>query len=255
MSDDKEPIQRIAKILARATSSEASEAQTALNAAYKRMVRDSITLEDLLTLDEQELYQEALIRLVSVILENRTDLSPQAKRLAYSQYIAMISAKFSGGFSQYKYQSSSSEREEQARAYRERNGYSEHTSSPPAPPPEDEPVKKPFFSTLAERVKLFRIGKWTFSFSPAGFFRDIRPLYAEGSVPWLLFHRPSIALRLILASILFGMAFAAIAIHCLIVLYAITGVKLFWGFSLLHIFSFLTALGVLWRLRLFYLEG
>ena len=116
-------VSRVAKILARATSPEENEAKSALDHAYKRMVRDGVTLQDLLTLPEAELFQDALVRLVDVILSNQADLSPSAKRAAYAEYMRLIVAKFSGaGQSSTAGESS---REEQARAYRERHGYQE----------------------------------------------------------------------------------------------------------------------------------
>ena len=92
---DYSTISRVAKILARATSPEEGEAKTALDHAYKRMVRDGVTLQDLLTLPETELFQDALVRLVDVILSNQSDLSPSAKRSAYAEYMRLIVAKFS----------------------------------------------------------------------------------------------------------------------------------------------------------------
>jgi hypothetical protein len=55
-----ETISRIAKILARATSPEPSEAEAAIEGAYKRMIRDRVTITDLLSLPVVELYQETL---------------------------------------------------------------------------------------------------------------------------------------------------------------------------------------------------
>jgi hypothetical protein len=90
-----ENISRIAKILARATSSEPHEASAALHAAYKRMRRDQVGIRQLLSLPLDELYQEALVKLVSVVLEDQTDLSPAERRKAFENYMAMITARFS----------------------------------------------------------------------------------------------------------------------------------------------------------------
>ena len=54
---DRETISRIAKILARAGSDNPNEAAQALQGAYKRMVRDGVSLPDLLSLPLEELYQ------------------------------------------------------------------------------------------------------------------------------------------------------------------------------------------------------
>jgi hypothetical protein len=92
---DRETIRRVAKILARATSPEPEEAAAALSGAYKRMVRDSVTLQDLLSLPVAELYQNTLVRLAEVIIADIPDLSPSERREAYSAYLVRIVAKFS----------------------------------------------------------------------------------------------------------------------------------------------------------------
>jgi len=92
-----EDIARIAKIVARATSVEPNEANSALHAAYKRMRRDQVGIRHLLTLPLSELYQEALVKLVMLILESQSDLSPHERRKAFETYITLISNRFSAG--------------------------------------------------------------------------------------------------------------------------------------------------------------
>lgn len=92
-----ETISRVGKILARATSSEPNEASAALQAAYKRMRRDQVGIRQLLTLPLSELYQEPLVKLVMLILENQPDLSPPERRKAFETYITLITDRFSGG--------------------------------------------------------------------------------------------------------------------------------------------------------------
>ena len=93
----REDIARIAKILARSTSSEPHEADTALRAAYKRMRRDHVDLRQLLTLPLQELYQESLTKLVTLILDEQPALSPAERRQAFQNYMALINARFAAG--------------------------------------------------------------------------------------------------------------------------------------------------------------
>lgn len=92
-----EDVSRVAKILARATSSESNEANVALHSAYKRMRRDQVGIKQLLTLPLEELYQEALVKLVSLILENQNDLSPLERRKAFENYMFLITVRFSKG--------------------------------------------------------------------------------------------------------------------------------------------------------------
>lgn len=108
-----EDISRIAKILARATSAEPHEANAALHAAYKRMRRDQVGIRQLLTLPLDELYQEALVKLISVLLEHQSDLSPAERRKAFENYMAMITARFSKQDYSDLGSSASSQREEE----------------------------------------------------------------------------------------------------------------------------------------------
>lgn len=94
---NREDIARIAKILARSTSSEPHEADTALRAAYKRMRRDRVDVRQLLTLPLEELYQESLTKLVTLILDDQPDLSPAERRRAFQNYMALINARFVAG--------------------------------------------------------------------------------------------------------------------------------------------------------------
>ena len=92
-----EATSRVAKILAKATSPELGEAHAALEGAYKRMVRDKVTINDLLSLPVVELYQESLVKLVSVVLENKHGLSPAEKRKEYADFMSMIVSRFLDG--------------------------------------------------------------------------------------------------------------------------------------------------------------
>ena len=89
-----ETISRVARILAQATSPESEEANSAVQGAYKRMVRDQVSIEDLLSLPLVELYQEALVQLVIFILENQPMLSPQERRKSFENYLQLITERF-----------------------------------------------------------------------------------------------------------------------------------------------------------------
>jgi len=119
---DKRAIERIAKMLAGATSPEPAEAESKLRGAYLRMVRDSVSLEDLLTLPQEDLYQDTLVRLVEVILADTQDISPSNRRRAYSEYMWMIAQKFPADGAQ------SPGRDAEASNYWKRNGYEDFES-------------------------------------------------------------------------------------------------------------------------------
>jgi hypothetical protein len=127
-----ETISRIAKILARATSPEPSEAEAAIEGAYKRMIRDRVTITDLLSLPVVELYQETLVRLIFVILRNQTNLSPQERRKAFEDYMVLITERFATVV-------------DGTNGYTSSNSSSEHKQNPKGAsrPSDDGPEKKP----------------------------------------------------------------------------------------------------------------
>lgn len=115
MADRKELL-NIAKTLAKANSDSPNEAAIALRATYKRMAQAGVSIEDLLTLPDEVLYQEALVKLVDVILDNVPDISAPTRRKYYAQYMALISKRFS----EPSEEAGDRSREEEARAYEER---------------------------------------------------------------------------------------------------------------------------------------
>jgi hypothetical protein len=242
---DYSTISRIAKILARATSPEPNEAKSALDHAYKRMVRDSVTLADLLTLPEAELFQDTIVRLVDVILAHQTDLSPSAKRLAYAEYMRLIVAKFSGageGASTSQGQS----REDAARDYRERYGYKEETrkqENDKSFNQKNEKTEKQEnnFSFNWPKPLAFIVSPW----------HVIRPLFSYGGLFWLFLHEPVAMLRLLGASILWGMGFSLALMTVAAFGHIVTHTQPVVDVSLHALFGALTAIGTLWRMRLF----
>lgn len=244
---DYSTISRIAKILARATSPEPNEAKSALDHAYKRMVRDSVTLADLLTLPETELFQDAIVRLVDVILANQTDLSPSAKRLAYAEYMRLIVAKFSGA-GEGASTSRGRSREDDARDYRERHGYKEESTKQEndtsfTQKNEKTERQRNIFSFNWVRLPAFVVSTW----------RIMRPLFSQGGLIWLFFHEPVVMFRLLGASILWGMGFAIVIMTVVAIGHIVTNTNPIpsFDFALKSLFSWLTAVGAIWRYRLF----
>jgi hypothetical protein len=244
---DYSTISRIAKILARATSPEPNEAKSALDHAYKRMVRDSVTLADLLTLPEAELFQDTIVRLVDVILDNQTDLSPSTRRKAYAEYMRLIVTKFSGageGASTSREQS----REDAARDYRERHGYKEEFKK--------QENDKSFTQKNEETEKQennFSFNSLKFPPIVVSIWRAMRPLFSRGGFVWLFLHEPVVMFRLLGASILWGMGFAIVIMTVVAIGHIVTNTNPSpsFDFALRNLFSWLTAVGAIWRYRLF----
>jgi Protein of unknown function (DUF2786) len=249
----REKLQTIAKILARATSPEEHEAKTAVEHAYKRMARDGLTLKDLLTLPEADLYQETLVRLVGVILEHQTDMSPSAKREAYAAYMRLIVDKFSGpGQGSAGASSSTGTRDEEARRYREQHGYqsqssgagfaagsgqsqntqsqSTASSTPGATPGEQKTTASALLAAVKEAAAR--------SLEPGGFL-------------WFIWHHPTLMLRLSGASLLWGMGFALVLMTVAAVLHVVTGTNPWIDVPLKPLFALLTAIGLAWRMQIF----
>lgn len=246
---DYSTISRIAKILARATSPEPNEAKSALDHAYKRMVRDSVTLADLLTLPEAELFQDTIVRLVDVILDNQTDLSPSTRRKAYAEYMRLIVAKFSGA-GEGASTSHGRSREDDAKEYRERHGYREE-------PPKREQKNDTSFTQKNEETEKqdnnFSFNGLKFPAIVVSTWRAMRPLFSRGGLVWLFLHEPVVMFRLLGASILWGMGFAIVIMTVVAIGHIVTNTNPSpsFDFALRSLFSWLTAVGAIWRYRLF----
>ena len=261
---DRTTISRIAKILARAGSDNQNEASAALDGAYKRMVRDGVTLHDLLSLPTDELYQDTLVRLVDLILANQPNLSPSSKREAYSQYLLLIAARFSGAWDGQSDRSSGNSagqgsRAEEAREYEERRAREEdarrRANSEP-PPRNENPFKQENSKTPEHKpAYTFSLGKFAFSFSPASFFAALQTVFGRGSISWHAVRDPIRALRLFAACFLFGAAFAGMLLVLAAIGHTLTHTGPLWDIKLKNAFSFLVAIGFIWKARALHHAG
>lgn len=272
-----ETILRVAKILARATSPEQAEAQTALQSALKRMLRDGVNFQDLLTLPKEELFQNTLFKLADLIVLQQDSLSPAGKRAAYEHYAVLIVDKFSGnqgGNSSSGQGTSNNEerepsREEAAREYERRRKAEEDArkadggqphSSHRAEEKSSGYSKQPFKRENSKTPKSnnsykFKLGKLHFSFSPAGFFSAIQILFGRGSITWHALRQPGSAFCLFAASMLWGMGFSGVVLIVAGLFHALTNTGPLWDITLKNAFSFLAAIGTIWKARAFYLAG
>jgi len=248
---DTSTISRVAKILARATSPEENEAKSALDHAYKRMVRDGVTLQDLLTLPETELFQEALVRLVDVILNNQESLSPSSKRAAYAEYMRLIVAKFSGA-GEGAHGAQQQSREEAARDYQQRNGYAKRPRRQGA-----EFSQENANSFNGENVKTNKPeNKKTFfgkNVPPQVMWviKVIRSWFQPGSILWHTSRSPGAMLRLVLACILWGMGFAIVLMTVAAIGHVLTKTNPAIDVQMRILFPVLTVMGAIIRIQLF----
>ena len=283
-----EDIQRIAKLLGYADSPEPGEAQKGLISTYKRMQRDGVTFEDLLTLPKSDLFQNTLFKLADLIVKSQENLSPSAQREAYEQYALLIVAKWAGAWdgqtgrgqgdgSSSGSNSNSSEdksREEAAAEYERRrraeeaararnqgggytgnaSGYGQQGSA------SGQTQEKPFKSENSqtpkwERVFKFKVGQGLYTFSTAPLMEAVQMLFGQGSITWHTMHQPGRGFRLLGASLLWGMGFAIVILTLAAVLHALTGTGPLWDVRLKPLFSLLTAIGTLWKARVFFQSG
>lgn len=94
---DRAAVERIAKILARASMTDSKpEAEASIRGAHARMLRDGVSLRDLLNLPDNALYQKGLIALAEHMVVESRDLSEPAKRDLYARYLSQIVQRFSG---------------------------------------------------------------------------------------------------------------------------------------------------------------
>jgi len=263
---DQETISRIAKILARAGSDNQNEATAALEGAYKRMVRDGVTLSDLLSLPLSELYQATLVKLIDVILADQPGLSLPAKREAYAEYMRLIVARFSGSADWQSKASAGAanqgrSREEEAREYEERRAREEQARNRAGQGrASSQQAESSFQRESAGTQKPDKSYSWsirnrTFSFSPAAAWRAIRPFFERGSLFSHVLYDPLHGLRLFAASLLWGVAFAMIVLTLAAVAHTLTNTSPLVDVKFKNAFSFLTALGAIWKARAFFRRG
>ena len=252
---DREAVSRVAKILARAGSDNQNEATAALEGAYKRMVRDGVTVRDLLTLPLTELYQTTLVKLIDVILADQPNLSPVGRREAYAEYMRLIVEKFSGKGTTTN---ASGSRTDEADDYNTRNGYSGAGRSQTSSPDEsgtNTHESKNSQTQKSNRVFTWTIGDRTFSFSPADFWRSIHPFFERGSLFSHVLHDPLHGLRLFSASLLWGVAFSLVLLTVAALAHVITNTGPLYDVKFKNAFSFLTAIGMIWKARVFFMTG
>lgn len=269
---DRVTIQRIAKLLARATSPEAAEAQAALEGAFKRMKRDGVSFDDLLTLPKNDLYQDVMIKLVDLILAERENLSPASRREAYEKYILLIVAKFSGDWNGQRAGQESrgnrqsqqgDDREAAARAYEERRrtqeaarererergtGTTQNAGNQSRPNAQESPGQSSKTYTWSWKGRAF-------SFSPAAFQVAMQPVWGRESILWFILHDPVRGFRLLAACMLWGMGFAVAIIVLAALAHAVTNTGPIWDVQLKRLFGFLTAVGMVWKIWSFWQSG
>lgn len=232
---DQDTISRIGKILARATSDNSNEAEAALKSAYARMQRDGVTVRDLLTLPLQELYQDALVRLIELIVQDQTDLSQSSRRELYARYLQMVVGKFSGGTG---------------------------GGATPEPPPcretssdSEKEFKRKNTNTSGESYQTTGTGVSVFFSSLAGFFSFLKVICGRGSFLWHVAHYPIMTLRLFAVSVIFGSAVAVALLMVAGIFHSITHTAPILDLRLQYVFSFLTALGSIWKTYTLYRAG
>jgi hypothetical protein len=261
---DRETIRRVAKILARATSSEPEEASAALYGAYKRMVRDGVTLQDLLSLPVAELYQNTLVRLAEVIIADTPDLSPSERREAYSVYLVRIVAKFSnpnaspgggGGAS-----ADTSDRARQSEEYehrrrraaeeqaRRRQAEQNHSTAGKAQGSAEQAQGQQSRSAPGSgRGFAFTFANRRYWFSVDTFLATLKESFSAPSLFSNAVRHPLPALRLFAAGLLWGMAAASVVIAVAAVGHAVTGIGPLIDVRLRTLFVVLSAVATIWK--------
>lgn len=248
---NQEVISLVAKILAHATSPKPEEAAAALQSTYKRMDRDGVSFADLLTLPVQELYQDALVKLVDVLLAKEENLSPETRREVYAAYMSLIVMKFTPA----------STRHDEAREYTQRRADEEakrktgnENSST------QRKAGKELIRLNGKPVKLqngftFKWRNRAFSFSPAAFLRALAPTFGPGSLFALSLDNPGRCLQLLAASLLWGMGFAGVLILLASSVHAVTGTMPWIDVRIASAFTGLSALGTVWKGRALFQSG
>lgn len=94
---DPKTLDTINKLVNRATSENAPEAESAVRGALGRMKKHGVAFEDYLeSLDPDEVFQYGVVRVADKYVQERDDLSIPKKRDLYAKILARISARYSG---------------------------------------------------------------------------------------------------------------------------------------------------------------
>lgn len=250
---DRETISRIAKILARATSDNENEAAASLKSAYARMKRDGVTVENLLGLPTQELYQDALVRLVELIVQDQEQLSPSAKRELYARYLQMVVARFSGPAGEKE------GKREQPRQEQARPDPPPKREAPRQEPPraEEKEFKRQYSETpkQEDRERGTKVAMPTFSFSPATIFSFLAPIFGHGAFLRCALRDPGRALKLLALSAFFGCVFSGAIIVAAALLISFGEFEPFGDISLKRAFLFIAVPAAIARANYLHKSG
>jgi hypothetical protein len=263
-----ESVSRIAKILARATSSNEHEAAQAIKSAYARMQKEHITFDDVLRLPIVELYQDTLVRLLDHILDSTPNLAPTERRKIYNEYLMAIVVKFQDErepeqkttHTQSTKQSSNDEssREEQARRYRERYGQNDSQQQQTGQGSQqsrssEEPQQEQNHKS-GDDSRTFSIFGKTFSFSSATFFSGMSGAFGRGSFFHACLNRPLASLHLFYASFIFGIIAAIACMVFLGLVYALIPFPIP-NVSFVTVFGAIATFFIVIKARYFWLAG
>jgi hypothetical protein len=204
----------VAKILARISGETEENVQNTLRQTYIRYRKEGISFSDVVNLPDP-LYQDGLIEFAKYIADQEESDS-YAKRSRYDGYLRMIATRFATG------QGSGSYQEPPRRSEKEEKSNYSYTPKHEKPP------------------KTVRVGKFTFSFSPAAFFGSFRENFSQGSLIWLCFKYPSRGGRLIGVSLLFGIGAAFVLLFCVGLVLGAFDIKLPFDMPLTRAMTFLS---------------
>lgn len=186
-------VERVAKLLARASMTDSKpEAEASIKGAFARMRRDGVSLDDLLALPDDALYQKGLIALAEHIVAESNDLSEPAKRDLYAKLLSQIVRRFSGTTNDGKQRADQSERQEQ----RSRSESEKRTG-----PRRDEPPResRAGFDTAAV------FSKQGLTETAKGMLVITANAFRRGGFVWHCARNPGRALKLFAAAGLFGL--------------------------------------------------
>jgi hypothetical protein len=195
-------IERIATFIARGDQNDnPHEAEAAIRSAYARMKRDGVTLDDVLGLPDQLLYQRGLMTLVDHMVQGETGLSEPAKRDLYAKLSAKVSRRFSGEAESDATGRSSGE---QGRGGERDSSKSSSTRQKTAE--RDTASREPFAfngGVFKERIAVLFSKEGAVAFA-GNFFSICAGAFSHGGILWHAIRSPGRAGRLLALASLFG---------------------------------------------------
>lgn len=218
----------VAKIIARVSDETAEIARNTLRHAYGRYQKEGLSFSDLVRLPDP-LYQDGLIEFAKYVATQEAPEGGFEFRRRYDEYLLLINRRFApeAGPSREEAREASQDNTD-SQAYSRNAGNTANREG---------------------AAWSSRLGRFTFSFSPAAFFGYLASSFSRGSVVWLCLKYPDRGGRLIGAAALYGVGMAFVVLFILGLFLGVLDVKLPFDMALSTAVTWIAVPLTLWKAK------